>query len=111
MTAPDYVAEVAGLLGEHRQCGVRAQRMTCGMPLPEPHGDATFWGSHQAEVLAVAGLIPTSVETKVHYPCADDLDDDCCGFRTRIGPRGAQHRPCEHATTQTRAVTNWKDAT
>lgn len=57
MTAPDYVAQVAELLREHRwdnetalcQCGLMVGLVCDGLTREQ----------HQAEVLAAAGLIPT----------------------------------------------------
>lgn len=110
MTAPDYVARVAELLGEHRGCAIRAQRMTCGMPMPESYGDATFWGSHQAEVLAAAGLIPTTVEWGVReFGRRKDRMFIREGFTRE---NAIQHAEDEWSAegVVSRAVTDWKDA-
>lgn len=101
MTAPDYVTRAAKLLTEHAMCSVRGERMYCGMDLPA-FPDASFHAAHQAEVLAAAGLIPTSTEWGVRHPF---LVPDA---RT-IEPK---HRALygDHWTILTRAVTDWKDA-
>lgn len=119
MTAPDYVAQAAELIAKHQVCGLVGERMSCGTALPAIHGDAPFWESHMAEVLAAAGLLPTSTETRVHYACDDDPkpplgvdeDDDCCGYTLSHGPGGITRAPCKHTTTQTRPAHDWKDAT
>lgn len=63
-----------------------------------------------AEVLAAAGLIPTSTAGRVHYACDEDEESEC-GMHYRITPDVADRVPCEHATFQTRPVHDWKDAT
>jgi hypothetical protein len=62
MTDIDYTTQAAELLGKHQTCGLSGDRMSCGMTIPKAHGDAEFWESHAAEVLAAAGLIPTHTE-------------------------------------------------
>lgn len=114
MTAPDYVAQVAELLREHQARGFAFDdECRCGWAIPEtlrdgPAGmlmrpDRRAHLTHQAEVLAAAGLIPTSTEWGVRHPNL--------GPETRAIDPDLLDGYGDHWTILTRAVTDWKDAT
>ncbi|MFD6163727.1 hypothetical protein ACFWFR_00945 [Oerskovia sp. NPDC060287] len=86
MSAPDYVAQVAELLGQHEL----AQRYTVLDDVCRCSTTVKDHCTHLAEVLAAAGLIPTRTEW---------------GSRmTWDGPKDPTRVP------RSRAVTDWKDA-
>lgn len=114
MTAPDYVARVAELLGEHspRTCDDAMRSCGCGwMP------DNGWWPSleefaaHQAEVLAAAGLIPTTVEWGVReFGRRKDRMIIREGFTKEQAIQYAEDEWSAEGVVS-RAVTDWKDAT
>lgn len=92
MTAPDYVAQVAEMLGQHRIECTGMEGVTCRACRDRRWMPMRTFATHQAEVLAAAGLIPTSTEW---------------GSRmTWDGPKEPRTQP----RLVSRAVTNWKDA-
>ena len=116
MTAPDYVAEVAELLTDHHivpdgircNCEWLIRQGADGGPSAGAHA------AHQAEVLAAAGLIPTSTEWGVATPCVPGCptaphisSEDFGGYESTARELVAD---VERATLVSRAVTDWKDA-
>lgn len=105
MTAPDYATQVAELLREHSWQRVdTAGRVTCRGDSGEHVYTGIDHEQHQAEVLAAAGLIPTSVEWGVRV----------ARRVVEYGPNDADAAAYAASTgwvLVSRAVTDWKDAT
>ena len=117
MTAPDYVAQAAELLGVHKARGFsHHDECHCGWPIPDANGwsNQAAHRTHQAEVLAAAGLIPTRTEWGVATPCVPTCptaphvsSEDFGGYESTARELVAD---VERATLVSRAVTDWKDA-
>ncbi|MHA7132558.1 hypothetical protein [Oerskovia turbata] len=112
MTAFDYTARVAELLGEHSPRTSVDAIHTCACDwAPDDHWPTLAeFAAHQAEVLAAAGLIPTRTEWGVRY----EVDRD----RTIYDPhaseaaarRAVADSPTDHGLVS-RPAHDWKDAT
>jgi hypothetical protein len=110
MTAPDYVAQVAELLGQHfadeglNVCEAkRCKFETWDLPFAER---LAAFAAHQAEVLAAAGLIPTHTEWGVAWRGVPQVS-----LGGPLTEDEARSRANHDFTLIARAVTDWKDAT
>lgn len=103
MTAPDYVAQAAELLGEHLPLADGSCLCGNGDRYLKPRAHRT----HQAEVLAAAGLLPTSTEWGVRGVETSRVYDHHDGWTEQDAREGAAY---DGWTLVSRAVADWKDA-
>ncbi|MFJ2298128.1 hypothetical protein [Oerskovia paurometabola] len=111
MTAPDYVAQVAELLGEH----LPLVDSSCLCGNSDRYLKPSAHRTHQAEVLAAAGLIPTRTEWGVRHSQGIRPERTERAATEALGPMTTaferNFRNKTRPTVVSRAVTDWKDAT
>lgn len=105
----DYVSEVAELLREHSWQRVDTMgRVTCASENDEHIYTGIDHEQHQAEVLAAADLLPTSVEWGVRGVETGLVHDHHDGWTEDVARDQAAY---DGWTLVSRPVHDWKDAT
>ncbi|GAA3218026.1 hypothetical protein ACFP63_08760 [Oerskovia jenensis] len=107
MIAPDYVAQVAELLGQHRIECTGMEGVTCRACREHGWMPMRTFAAHLSEVLAAAGLLPTRTEWGVRGQRGHTIET--LNGR-RMDEEDARDLAGGVGTVVSRAVTDWKDA-